>query len=174
MRSERGAFPTDRKQPVDRGSGRLAPPPHPPGRFPSSARGGTTKLQGASAATGSCCQGCVEVVSQRRTSSFHYSLMFLPSSRKMEDGQTFLVGQPAEAMFVWPNLATADRLYGQASAINQPQLREAGRQQQGGHVISTETTFESSLIKDRGCWHETKRRRKDGAVRVQPQRTPPS
>lgn len=85
------------------------------------------------------------------------------------DAQTFLVGQPVQAMFVWSNLATADCLYGQPTAINQPQHREPGRQQQGGHVISKETAFESSLIKDIGCWHETKRRRKDGPVRLRPE-----
>lgn len=41
---------------------------------------------------------------------------------RFPDAQTFLVGQRVQAMFVWPNLATADRLYGQPPpAINQPQ-----------------------------------------------------
>lgn len=31
-----------------------------------------------------------------------------------------------------------------------------------GHVVATETAFESSHINDTGCWHETKRKRKAG------------
>lgn len=89
---------------------------------------------------------------------------FNQSENGVLDAQT--VGQPGEAMFVCPNLATADCFYGQPTAINQPLHQEPGRQPQEGHVISTETAFESSLIKDIGCWHETKRRRKDGPVRL--------
>lgn len=43
-------------------------------------------------------------------------------------------------------------------------LDDSGR----GHIVATETAFESSRINDIGCWHETKRRREMGGETVRP------
>ena len=78
--------------------------------------------------------------------------------------QTFLAGQQSWAMFVWPNLATADSLYGHLLAINQAAEDLADNSR--GHTVTTETAFKSSHINDIGCWHETKRKSagRDGPV----------
>lgn len=82
---------------------------------------------------------------------------------RVPDSQTFLVGQQVEAVFVRSNLVTADGFYGRPTTINQPQYPEPG---EGGRVISTETAFGSSHIKDSESWHQTKRRRKAWRVRL--------
>lgn len=45
--------------------------------------------------------------------------LWTESGRLIPCKQTFLAGQQSGAMFVSPNLAAADSLYGRPSAINQ-------------------------------------------------------